>query len=191
LVVESAIPCHINVIGCVQEGVLLDLLRVVSVHGGRLATPIRSMQRHVEETEPHPVRYDGSQGRPILVNALPSKTGDDDQKPTSEQKPHQKKQSFQESTQARTETPTVTVTITTDAKDSSDSLSKWKAMKNISSSQVSTSVPSSSKSRVDGVDSRSSDGAPGTSASEKPSVKVPDEVKEPDNRRLESKSHKD
>lgn len=164
---------------------------MVSVHGGRLATPIRSMQRHVEETEPRPVRYDGSQVRPILVNALPSKTGDDDEKPSSEQKSYQKKQSFKESTQGHVETQSVTVTVATDTNDPSDSLSKWKAMKNMST-QVSASVSSSLKARVEGVDSpaasRSSDGAPGSSALEKPLVNAPDDVKEPDNRRLESKS---
>ncbi|KAG0575530.1 hypothetical protein KC19_5G010400 [Ceratodon purpureus] len=180
----------------VKEGVLLDLLRVVSVHGGRLATPIRSMQRHVEETEPRPVRYDGSQGRPILVNALSSKAGEDDQKPTSEQKSHQKKQPFKESTQGQVETQTVTVTVATDTKDPSDSLSKWKAMKNMSSTQVSASVSSSSKARVEDVDSlapsRSSDSAPGSSVLDKPQlVKESDDVKEPDNRRLESKSERD
>ena len=49
---EDNIYSYINNIGFVQEGVLLDLLKVVSVHGGRLATPVRSMQRHVEETAP-------------------------------------------------------------------------------------------------------------------------------------------
>lgn len=140
------------------------------------------MQRHVEETETRPVSYDGSEVRPILVNALPSKTGNDDKKPSPEQKKH----SFKESTQSHVETQTVTVTAATDTKDPSNSLSKWKAMKNMSSSQVSTSVSSSSKARVDA--SRSSDDAQESSALEKPLVKALDDVKEPDNRRLESKS---
>lgn len=161
-----------------QEGLLLDLLKVVAHHGGRLATPVRSMQRHVEETEPRPVSYNGSQPRPILLTAVSSKPGDGDQKssssnPVSEQKVYQRKQSFKESTPS-VETQTVTVTVSTDTKDQGDSLSKWKAMK-----------------KMEATASRASDGVPASSASEKPLVKVPDDVKELDNRRLESKSQRD
>ena len=133
---------------------LLDLLRVVSVHGGRLATPIRSMQRHVEEADPRPVRYDASdQGQPILVNAVASRPGNNE-----DHKPGSRKQQGQVETQS--------VTVIDDTKDGSDSLSKWKAIKNIST-QVSTSKAA--------VDSPSD-------------VKEPHDVKEADNRRLESKS---
>jgi len=165
--------CHTDVVDLVQEGLLLDLLKVVAHHGGRLATPVRSMQRHVEESEPRPVSYNGSQPQAILLTAVSSKPGDGDQKSSSsnEQKVYQGKQSLKESSQSTPSVETATSTVSTDTKDQGDSLSKWKAMK-----------------KMEATVSRSSDSVP---AVEKPVVKAPDDVKEPDNRRLESKSQRD
>ena len=142
----------------------MDLLKVVAHHGGRLATPMRSVQRFVRESEARPVNYNGSQARPIFLNAGSTVDGDDDSKVTSnnpiiEQKPYLRNKSFKESTQS---VETETVTVATDTKDQSDPLSKWKALKSMSPSEVSISVSSSSKSRLESVEaiaSRSSDGS--------------------------------
>ncbi|XP_024360334.1 mechanosensitive ion channel protein 2, chloroplastic isoform X2 [Physcomitrium patens] len=119
----------------VKEVILLDLLKVVAHHGGRLATPLRSMQRTVDDSESRPVSSDGSQARPILLNTVLTKSGDADQKVTSnnpmfDQKSYVRKQSFKES--AQTVEAQAVVSVASDTKDQSDPLSKWKARKSIS-----------------------------------------------------------
>lgn len=132
---EKTTFCQINVVGFVQEVILLDLLKVVAHHGGRLATPLRSMQRTVDDSESRPVSSDGSQARPILLNTVLTKSGDADQKVTSnnpmfDQKSYVRKQSFKES--AQTVEAQAVVSVASDTKDQSDPLSKWKARKSIS-----------------------------------------------------------
>jgi len=127
------------------------------------------MQRHVEESETRPVSYKGSQPGAILLTAVSSKSGGGDQKSSSnsEQKVYQRKQSFKESTPS---VETVAVAVSGDTIDQGDSLSNLKAVKKMEASA-----------------SRSSDSLP---AVEKPLVEAPDDVKEPDNRRLESTSQR-
>lgn len=166
----------------------MDLLKVVSHHGGRLATPVRSVQRFVGEGDTRPVSYNGSQARPILLNAGSTIDGDDDSKVTSnspifDQKSYLRNKPFKESTQS---VETHTVTVVTDTKDLSDPLSKWEARKSMSSSEVSTSVSPSSKSRLDSVEAmplRSRDGVPANSTSDKPLINASDDENELDIRR--------
>lgn len=171
----------------------MDLLKVIAHHGGRLATPVQSVQRFVGESEARPVSYNGSQARPMLLNAGSTVDGDGDLNVTSnnpvfEQKPHLRNKSFQESTRS---VETQTVTVATDTKDQTDPLSKWKARKSMSFKEVSTSVSSSSKSRLESGEamaSRSRDGAPASSTLEKPLVQAPDDEKDPDIRSYKSSS---
>ncbi|KAG0606299.1 hypothetical protein M758_9G130100 [Ceratodon purpureus] len=177
----------------VKEVVLMDLLKVVAHHGGRLATPLRSVQRFVGESEARPVSYNGSQARPVVLNTGSTVDGEDESRvasnnPIFEQKPYLRNKSFKESTVT---VETQTVTVATDTKDGSDPLSKWKARRSMSFKEVSTSVSSSSKSRLESVEAmalRARDGVSAGSSLEKPLVKAPDDEKEPGIRSFKSSS---
>ncbi|XAR48495.1 hypothetical protein NMG60_11031330 [Bertholletia excelsa] len=61
---------HIEEYLCVKEAILLDLLRVISHHRARLATPIRTFQKIYTETEIESTAFAGSRAagnRPLLL----------------------------------------------------------------------------------------------------------------------------
>ncbi len=70
-----------NCLGFLQEIILLDLLKVISHHNARLATPIRSVQRVLDENEPRAAPFrDGREAhhRPFLLVGAHAMEEDDD-----------------------------------------------------------------------------------------------------------------
>ncbi|XP_072990640.1 mechanosensitive ion channel protein 2, chloroplastic-like isoform X1 [Typha latifolia] len=75
---------------CVKESILLDLLRVISHHRARLATPIRTVQKIYSDADMENIPYaetiftraSTAASRPfLLVEPLPKVNGDDKAKP--------------------------------------------------------------------------------------------------------------
>lgn len=67
---------------CVKETILLDLLRVISHHRARLATPVRTLQKIYSDADLDNIPYTDSAGtvtnRPLLVIESPYKNNADD-----------------------------------------------------------------------------------------------------------------
>lgn len=64
---------------CVQEAVILDLLRVISHHRARLATPIRTVQKTYTDSDIDNIPFSGSNlNRPLLLIDIPQKINGDD-----------------------------------------------------------------------------------------------------------------
>ncbi|XP_028777710.1 mechanosensitive ion channel protein 2, chloroplastic isoform X2 [Neltuma alba] len=139
---------------CVQEAILLDLLRVISHHRARLATPIRTVQKIYSEADLENIpfgdtiftRSRAAANRPFLLIEPPSKVNGEDRTkaPTRSTRPSEEKDAkideiltsdFKDDNIAATSTSTSSA----NSRDKSKSISEAQAQNMGSDSTVKTS----------------------------------------------------
>ncbi|KAK4276888.1 hypothetical protein QN277_014986 [Acacia crassicarpa] len=125
---------------CVQEAILLDLLRVISHHRARLATPIRTVQKIYSEADlenipfgdPIFTRSRAAANRPFLLIEPPSKVNGEDRAkaPTRSTRSSEEKDAKIDETStsdSKDDNLVVTSTSTANSRDKSKSISEAQA----------------------------------------------------------------